>query len=934
MQRIFCKRLQLSSCVLAAMLSASSVAAVTSTTAAGYFEDANKRFYQDDLQAAIIQLKNALQLDGKHLPSLLLLGEVHLQQGDAAAAEHALREALLYGADASLVSVPLAQAYLKLGEYQRIINELNADALPVTQRVELLAYQAQAQMILGRLDDARYSIDYALSLDPAALTPKLADVTLQLRLGALPQAMEIAQALSTAHPEDARVWNSYASVQHAMGDLNAAITSYGVALMKDPDHIDARVARLGALLDLNQLEQAQEDLVYLKELRPLEPRAAYFRGLVAAKQGDDKAAKEAYDIASEVIAALPQTRVRLDAQLLMTGALSNYALQQFEAVRNYLDIYLRQKSTDIGARKLLADVLLRQQEAEEAIRVLEAIGRRDDPGLLNMLASAYSQTGRHTQAMRMLEEAIALGGSQKIEEQWAKGKLRAGETDAAIKTLERLHQQTPSTQNGFLLLVAYLESNQFKQAVALGQTLVAESPENLTFVNLLGIALMGDGRTEDARLQFERIIQQKADFLPAQINLVKVDMAAQAYPAAEQRLKQLLQLAPDDSQIMLEYARLAAAQGQPGESLKWAEKAQAINTSHYEAAVYLIERYVQSGQLDRATDVARSLNSVLKDHIPALFVLGRVHALKDPAAAQVVYKNIVKIAGFEPSVLYRTARAQLEIGQPQEALYSLDKALQAAPDYYEARVLHTELSVRLGLVTQAQAGIVRLQEQFPQTSVALQLQGDLFMSQGEYGKAQESYVRGLQLKPVNGLIIGLYQSLLAQGRADKAQAALESWLNEYPDDAKVGMALGEFMLYQKQYASAEKTFATLLKRFPEDSQLLNNHAYALQALGNLAQAQAVAAKAYAIAPENPDIADTLGWALVQQGQLEKGLRYLREASVRAGQSPEILYHLAVALHRLERKKEAEVYLDRALSSSEMFNGIEQARALKKSLSKQ
>lgn len=922
MQRIFCKRLQLSSCVLAAMLSTSSVAAVTSTTAAGYFEDANKRFYQDDLQAAIIQLKNALQLDGKHLPSLLLLGEAHLQQGDAAAAEHALREALLYGADASLVSVPLAQAYLKLGEYQRIITELNADNLPVAPRVELLAYQAQAQMILGRLDDARYSIDYALSLDPTALTPQLADITLQLRLGALPRAMEIAGQLSTAYPNDARVWNSYASVQHAMGDLNGAIKSYSLALMKDPDHIDARVARLGAQMDLKATEDAvQDDLAYLKKLRPLEPRAAYFRGLLAARQGNQTAAKEAYAIASEVIAAMPQARVRLDAQLLMTAALSNYALQQFEAVRNYLDIYLRQKNTDTGARKLLADVLLRQQEAEEAIRVLEATGRRDDPDLLNMLASAYSQTGRHTQAMRMLEEAIALGGNRQIEERWAKGKLKAGETDTAITTLERLHQQTPTAQSGFLLLVAYINSDQTAKAVVLGQSLVAQTPDNLTFMNLLGIALMAEGRSDDARVQFERIIQQKTDFLPAQINLVKVDMAGQAYAAAEQRLKQLLKLVPDDSQVMLTYAQLAAAQGQPDAALKWAEKAQAVNSGHYEAAVYLIERYVQSGQIERATEVARTLNSVHKDHIPALFVLGRVLALKEPAAAQVVYKNIVKLAGFEPAVLYRAARAQLEIGQPQDALYSLDKALQAAPDYYEAQVLHTELSIRLGLVTQAQAGIAKLQEQFANTSVGWQLQGDLLMSQGDFARAQESYVRGLQLKPVNGLMIGLYRALLAQGRADKAGEALESWLNEYPDDAKVRMAQGEFLLYQTQYARAVDTFETLLKTYPDDPQLLNNQAYALQALGKFAQAQSVAAKAYELSPDNPDIADTLGWALVQQGQLEQGLRYLREASVRAGQSPEILYHLAFALHRLARNQEAEVYLDRALSVSDRFRGF-------------
>jgi Tfp pilus assembly protein PilF len=59
----------------------------------------------------------------------------------------------------------------------------------------------------------------------------------------------------------------------------------------------------------------------------------------------------------------------------------------------------------------------------------------------------------------------------------------------------------------------------------------------------------------------------------------------------------------------------------------------------------------------------------------------------------------------------------------------------------------------------------------------------------------------------------------------------------------------------------------------------------------------VAEKAYRLAPRDANVADTYGWALVEAGQVEKGLRYLREAQVRAPNNTEIQSHLNEALRR-------------------------------------
>jgi lipopolysaccharide biosynthesis regulator YciM len=48
-----------------------------------YYEDALKLYCKKDFASAIIQLKNALQLDYRHLPAKILIGESYLGVGES-----------------------------------------------------------------------------------------------------------------------------------------------------------------------------------------------------------------------------------------------------------------------------------------------------------------------------------------------------------------------------------------------------------------------------------------------------------------------------------------------------------------------------------------------------------------------------------------------------------------------------------------------------------------------------------------------------------------------------------------------------------------------------------------------------------------------------------------------------------------------------------
>lgn len=94
-------------------------------------------------------------------------------------------------------------------------------------------------------------------------------------------------------------------------------------------------------------------------------------------------------------------------------------------------------------------------------------------------------------------------------------------------------------------------------------------------------------------------------------------------------------------------------------------------------------------------------------------------------------------------------------------------------------------------------------------------------------------------------------------------------------------------------ARALESFEEALAAEPGDASLANAVAYHLSLAGKeLDRAEALAQRALAVEPENPDFLDTMGWIECRRGRTEAGLEWLRRASSAAeGQIAEIEEHL-------------------------------------------
>lgn len=182
----------------------------------------------------------------------------------------------------------------------------------------------------------------------------------------------------------------------------------------------------------------------------------------------------------------------------------------------------------------------------------------------------------------------------------------------------------------------------------------------------------------------------------------------------------------------------------------------------------------------------------------------------------------------------------------------------------------------------------------------------------EYGEAAEAYDAAASRGGGRYAVVGSYLANRQAGDAAAARTVLEGWLENNPDDATLRVMLAAGYLGSGELGSAAAEYERLLDEEGRDPAVLNNLAWLYGELGDERAIQ-LAREAYRAAPENASIIDTLGWLLVQDGQLEEGIDMLRDAVRRAPTVQEIRFHLATALNESGAVDEANRILGETLA---------------------
>jgi putative PEP-CTERM system TPR-repeat lipoprotein len=679
------------------------------------------------------------------------------------------------------------------------------------------------------------------------------------------------------------------------------------------------------------LDSAQEDVDAALELMPREPLIAYLQAVIHARAGHPKQARVALERARELSDGVDDSEILGHGPSLLLAAAVSHLSDDKSKARAYLEAYQRLDPGHGGVRKRLGDLLLEQGQLGKASLILESAldYDPDDPQLLILVGRAHMAQGDYQDAAKKFEQALTrVSENEELLLDLARSHLDAGQMDAAVETLERaIRSDVDSIRARLMLGNLWLEKRKPEQARELAQQVLERSPENLGALNMLGVAEMLGGKLEQARSTLERVRASAPHNLPAQLNLARLDALQGDSGAAVAAATLVLQNNPDNLAVLATLAQLEQQRGDLDAAIRWRDEIRKNHPRAVKELLELVDLYLQTGRTEQARHLAELLQASFPVHLGVLAAMARCEMA---GGEREIALNTLRLmsthASYDSERLLEIASLQRQAGDDERAYWSLSKAVQGDPGNLDARFELGVVELRLGRLERIRERVQGLKEEFPRRAEGYVLDGELHLHDGDFSGAEQAYRRALELTPTSAVVARLYRAQSMGGRLDAGRKTLETWLETHPDDLAIDRLLASAMARSGRLYDARARYERLLEDSPEDPAILNDLAliYLLQGDG---RALETAQKAQRLVPEDPRVADTLGWVLVKSAQPEEGLRYLREAESRLSHNPEIRYHIAVSLAEMGRDAEARQSLKELLQAKEPFEGREEAERL-------
>ncbi|MFZ4625078.1 MAG: XrtA/PEP-CTERM system TPR-repeat protein PrsT [Rhodoferax sp.] len=882
-----------------------------------------------DNKAAVIQIKNALQVNPDLPEARFLLGSALLDGGDPVNAETELRKTLALKYPPDKVLPLLAQALLAQGQAKKLTDEWASTAL--TDPLAKANFQtslASAYAMQGKAEPSQTALNAALLAQPAYAPAMLAKARQMAAKRDFEGAMALTEEAISKNPNSAEAWKLKGDLlRYIKNELPQALLAYRKAVEIKPDFFAGQAAVLTILLQQTNLPDATTQVESLKKLAPNHPQTKYLEAQLAYQKKDYRSAR---DLIQQVLKVAPN-----NLQSLQLAGVLELQLNSPIQAEVYFSKAL-QASPDLAlARRLLVMLYLRSGQTAKAMATLQpGLSRENvDPALYAVAGEVYLQNGDAKKAEAFFVLATKQDpGNARTRTSLALTRLASGQVETAFDELHSIAASDAGITADLALISVHLRRGEFDKALVAIDSLEKKQADKPLAANLRGRTLLAKKDLAGARKSFDRALTIDPGFFPAIASLAGLDMAENKPDTAKKRFEAVLVKDPKNPQALLALAELAARSGAAKEEVaKLIGNAVNANSADVPTRLLLIEFHLRNKDIKLAQSAAQDAVAALPDSPEALDALGRTQQAAGEFNQAIASFN--KLAGMQPlspQPHLRLADVHMAAKDKSAAAASLRKALEIKPDLRQAQRGSIMLDVDSKNIQEALTTARTMQKQGPDDAIGYVLEGDINASQKNWSGAAAAYRDGLKQVNSAELAVKLHSVLLAAEKAAEADKFAATWQKDHPNDAVFLLYLADGAIVRKDYANAEKTYLNVIKLQPNNAVAYNNLAWVAAKL-NKAEAIGYAEKAMTIAPNQPAFMDTLAMLLSEKGDYAKALELQTKAVVAQPQNSLFKLNLAKIHIKGGKKDQAKKELDELTKLGDKFVGQKEVSELLKGI---
>lgn len=890
--------------------------------------DARQARQRADYKSSNIHLRNLARVAPDNPEVRYLLGMNYSDSGEFAYAEIELRNAREMNYDAVKVVPALGKVLLALKKYQKVLDEINIDAAAdETAQAQIMTYRGLASLGLGRVPEGRDLLAQALHSKQPPIDAMVAQAMLDGADNRIDEASRLINRALEVAPDNVDAWLLRGDLDRVM-QRDTAAAAYLKVLAIDPRNVLASVNLVSITIAAGKYDEARKLIGELKKIAPDNPIASYMEGLIEVRTAHYAAAR------ALVMKALQGAPTHLPSLLL--AGIVEYGQGHYAQAQIYLTRVVDRAPNNRYARQLLISSLARTGRVSAARELLRygLAQAPDDVGMLILAGEVAVQANDAASAGKYFEMAAKLDPkSASARTGLAVSRMARGETDRAFADLEAAIALDPTTYQADLVLVtSRLRRQEYEPAMKALQSLEKKQPKNPLTHNLKGAIHLGKKEFASAREDFTQALALQPTYLPAALNLALLDIADGDPKTARKRIETLLDKDENNVQLLLALADLAPRIGATEkEQVSWLKRAHLESPEMMQPTLMLARVYAQSRQIDKAVEVLQAAQVGNSQSVELLSSLGAAQiAADEKKSALSTYERLVTLQPKGAVAFYNLANAQMLNSDIRSASNSLRQALVLEPDYVDAQMALVGVQIRARQFEDATKIARQVQKQAPKSPIGYVLEGDVLMAEKKFPEATKLYETANVIGASGALAIKIHAAQTQAGKPEEADARLAQWIKLSPDDIVARLYAGDSALKAGDYKRAIGQYEWLQQRRPDDTIVLNNLAQAYQEAKD-ARALPTAERAYKFKPEDAEIADTLGWILVEQGKFPRGIELLQKAVDTAPKVLSIRYHLAQGAYKAGDKAKARKELERLLSTDTKFPQQEEAAALLRQL---